>query len=240
MVEHFLRGRRVLTQEGLGPRAIGIAAGCVTDVRPYEAVPPGAPVVEARGVLMPGLVDSHVHVNEPGRTEWEGFASATRAAAAGGITTIIDMPLNSVPPVTTVAGLVAKREAASGQCWVDVGFWGGVVPGNAGEIEPMLAAGAAGFKCFLVPSGVDEFPHVEESSLRPALEILANGRAPLLVHAELPGPIEAAERAAASASPLRYLTYLASRPARAEEEAIILMIRASRPWRPRTSRGTRR
>src|SRR5207247_566005 len=145
--------------------------------------------------ISPGLVDTHVHVNEPGRTEWEGFATATRAAAAGGITTIVDMPLNSVPATTTVAALEAKGAAARGQCSVDVGFWGGVVPGNAGELDALIDAGVRGFKCFLVPSGVDEFPMVGETELREALPILARRDVPLLVHAESPAVLKDVGRA---------------------------------------------
>src|SRR5262249_6842943 len=144
-------------------------------------------------VILPGLVDTHVHVNEPGRTEWEGFDSATRAAAAGGITTIVDMPLNSVPATTTVAALEAKRAAARGRCRVDAGFWGGVVPGNAGELDALVDSGVSGFKCFLVPSGVEEFPMVGERDLREALPILARRSVPLLVHAESPEHLRSAE-----------------------------------------------
>jgi allantoinase len=174
--------------------------------------------------LMPGLIDTHVHVNEPGRTEWEGFASATRAAAAGGITTLVDMPLNSVPATTTVAALELKRAAARGGCRVDVGFWGGVVPGNVDELEPLAAASVLGFKCFLVPSGVDDFPQVDEADLRAAMPILARLSRPLLVHAELPGPIDAAAAAIATRDPRRYATWLAARPPEAEIEAIRLVL----------------
>jgi allantoinase len=173
-------------------------------------------------VIMPGVVDSHVHVNEPGRTEWEGFETATRAAAAGGITTIVDMPLNSIPPTTTVDALQAKAEAMRGKLRVDVGLWGGVIPGNRGQLRPMLERGALGFKCFLVHSGVDEFPNVGERELRDAARELAPTGAPLLVHAELPGPIE---NARASGDPQAYSTYLQSRPPGAEDEAIELLLR---------------
>ena len=141
----------------------------------------------ATSSFRPGIVDTHVHINEPGRTEWEGFDTATRAAAAGGVTTLVDMPLNSIPATTTVAALEAKRAAARGRCHVDVGFWGGVVPGNAGELDALVDAGVRGFKCFLVPSGVDEFPAVDEvrsSSVR--CRSWRAGSVPLLVHAESP------------------------------------------------------
>ncbi len=176
-------------------------------------------------VIMPGLVDSHVHVNEPGRTEWEGFVTATRAAAAGGITTIVDMPLNSIPPTTTVAALHAKVAAMRGKLRVDVGLWGGVIPGNLGELQPMLDAGALGFKCFLVHSGVEEFPNVDDKQLRDAASALAPAGAPLLVHAESPGPIADAERRRGRRRYTEYETYLESRPAAAEDEAIELLLR---------------
>src|SRR5918912_960305 len=172
---------------------------------------------------MPGLVDTHVHVNEPGRTEWEGFQSATRAAAAGGVTTIIDMPLNSVPATTTRAGLELKLARARAGCHVDVGFWGGVVPGNTAELAPMHEAGVVGFKCFLVPSGVDEFPHVTEDDLREAMPELARLGAMLIVHAELPGPMRATDNT-------DYDGFLKSRPRAAENEAVELMIRLSREF----------
>jgi len=180
-------------------------------------------------VVLPGLVDTHVHVNEPGRTEWEGFATATRAAAAGGITTIVDMPLNSVPATTDVAALEAKRAAARGQCAVDVAFWGGVVPGNAGDLDALVDAGVRGFKCFLVPSGVDEFPAVGEADLREALPILARRNVPLLVHAEAPRVIaDCGLRTAESIAD--YARYLATRPPTAEVAAIEMMIDLAREF----------
>ena len=173
-------------------------------------------------VIMPGVVDSHVHVNEPGRTEWEGFETATRAAAAGGITTIVDMPLNSIPPTTTVAALQTKADAMRGKLHADVALWGGVVPGNLDQLRPMLASGARGFKCFLVHSGVDEFPNVSEEELRAAARELAPTGAPLLVHAELPQYIRDP-----AGDPAAYDTYLQSRPAAAEDEAIDLLLRVA-------------
>jgi len=173
---------------------------------------------------MPGLVDTHVHVNEPGRTDWEGFETATRAAAAGGITTVLDMPLNSVPATTSVDALREKARAATGKTWVDVGFIGGVVPGNTAALGDLAAAGVRAFKCFLVPSGVPEFAHVTEPDLREAMPVLAELGLPLMVHAELPEVIEAATLEATADDPTRYLTYLASRPAAAEHEAVALVI----------------
>jgi allantoinase len=224
-----VRSRRVVTPEALGPAAILIRGGVVGGVTGFDAVPTGCAIFDAgEHVVMPGLVDTHVHINEPGRTEWEGFTSATRAAAAGGVTTLVDMPLNSIPPTTTVSGLQAKLAAATGKLWVDVGFWGGVVPGNTAEIRPLWDAGVSGFKCFLVPSGVEEFPAVKRSDLREALPELVALGAVLLVHSELPEPIEKAEEAARSAKPERYATWLASRPIEAETEAIALLVRLSR------------
>jgi len=178
-------------------------------------------------VILPGLVDTHVHVNEPGRTEWEGFDTATRAAAAGGVTTIVDMPLNSVPATTTVAALDEKRSAARGRCHVNVAFWGGVVPGNASQLEPLVDAGVRGFKCFLVPSGVDEFQHVGEPELREAMPVLAGRGVPLLVHAESPETIVPPTRST-------YEAYLASRPPEVEVEAIRMIIRLAREFGTRT------
>ncbi len=179
---------------------------------------------------MPGLVDTHVHINEPGRSEWEGFVTATRAGAAGGVTTLVDMPLNSIPPTVDPPGLAAKRAASSGKLFVDVALWGGVVPGNARFLRELSAEGLPGFKCFLVPSGVDEFADVSEADLREALPILAELDSVLLVHAEAPGPIAEAEArlAAEKPDPRKYATYLASRPPSAEVEAIELLVRLAR------------
>src|SRR5215218_7236901 len=155
-----VRGRRVVTPDGMVPASIHIEAGTITAVRAWDEVGRASIIDAGDAVVMPGLVDTHVHINEPGRTDWEGFETATRAAAAGGITTLVDMPLNSIPATTTHEALRAKMEAAQGRCRVDVGFWGGVVPGNTGEIAGLLDDGVLGFKAFLVPSGVDEFEHV--------------------------------------------------------------------------------
>jgi allantoinase len=178
-------------------------------------------------VVMPGIVDTHVHVNEPGRTEWEGFDTATAAAAAGGITTIVDMPLNSVPPTTKLWALDAKQHAAR-DAQVEVLFWGGVVPGNAGDLEALVAAGVPGFKCFLSPSGVDEFQFVEEGDLREALPVLHRGRRPLLAHAEWPPALKPIP---ATRDPRAYSTWLESRPPGAEIEAIAILIALCREFR---------
>jgi len=226
-----IRSERVVTPEGVKAATVHIRDGSITAVRDHDDLPGDARVYDAGGaVVMPGLVDTHVHINEPGRTDWEGFETATRAAAAGGVTTLIDMPLNSIPATTTVAGLEAKRAAARKKCWVNVGFWGGVVPGNAGELRALRRAGAFGFKCFLVPSGVPEFENVTERDLRSALPILAEMDAPLLVHAELPGPIEHAATPLAKADPRSYTTWLRSRPPAAEKQAIEMMIALARKF----------
>jgi allantoinase len=187
-------------------------------------------------VISPGIVDTHVHINEPGRTEWEGFDTATRAAAAGGVTTLVDMPLNSIPATTTVKALQAKRAAARGKCCVDVGFWGGVVPGNDGDLDALVDAGVRGFKCFLVPSGVDEFPAVDERDLRRAMPILAKRDVPLLVHAELPGFLREPTYSTHSTHSTHstYPTYLATRPPEAEVEAIRLIVRLASEFGART------
>jgi allantoinase len=226
-VDLVVSSERVVTPDGVRPGAIVVARGRIQDIVPIGDAPPphaAASVNAGSAAVLPGLVDTHVHLNEPGRTEWEGFVTGTRAAAAGGVTTLIDMPLNSIPATTTVSALRLKLQAAAPVALVDYGFWGGVVPGNVDDLEPLLDAGALGFKCFLVPSGVDEFAHVGESDLRPAMQRLAARDAVLLAHAELPGPIA---RAAPQGDPRRYATWLASRPEDAEIEAIELLLRLS-------------
>ena len=228
-MRRVVRGRRVVLPDGERPASIHIADGRISAVSAYNDTPTDVDLVEAGDlVVSPGLVDSHVHINEPGRTDWEGFETATRAAAAGGITTIVDMPLNSIPATTTVAGLEAKRTAARGRCHVDVAFWGGIVPGNEAEIAPLVQGGVRGFKCFLTPSGVDEFPNVDEAALRRALPVLAaaGGRSyPLLVHAEDPAALLSHEGDRRS-----YRAYLATRPAVAEVRAIELIAALAREF----------
>lgn len=229
--ELVIRGRRVVTENSVGPASVHIARGYISSISIFEDVPDGCELIEAdpESVVMPGLVDTHVHVNEPGRTDWEGFETATRAAAAGGVTTIIDMPLNSIPATTTLESFEAKLAAARGKLYVDTGFWGGVVPGNTSELAKLCEAGVVGFKCFLIHSGVDEFPNVTESDLREAMPELARLGAMLIVHAEVPGPVEAACcDASGSESSRSYKTFLHSRPRQAENEAVELMIRLSR------------
>jgi allantoinase len=235
MTALVLRGQRVLTPEGARPAAIHVERRRITRVGEFAEVPAGAEIIDAGDlVILPGLVDTHVHVNEPGRTEWEGFETATRAAAGGGVTTLLDMPLNSIPATTSAAALRAKRDAAAGRTWVDVGFIGGVVPGNAGALPDLAAGGVLAFKCFLVPSGVEEFEHVGEADLHVAMPILASLDLPLMVHAELPGPIEAAHLMLAGADPREYATYLASRPPAAETQAVATMAALCDATRTRT------
>lgn len=228
-VELVIRGRRVVTEHGIEPASVHVTRSYISSISIYEDVPAGAELIEAfDSIVMPGLVDTHVHVNEPGRSDWEGFETATRAAAAGGVTTIVDMPLNSIPATTTLTGLKTKLGAARDKLHVDVAFWGGVVPGNTAELAKLWDAGVVGFKCFLIHSGVDEFPNVTETDLRDAMPQLARLGALLIVHAELPGPVEARCQSIASAPSRSYQTFLDSRPRAAENEAIALMIRLCR------------
>lgn len=174
-------------------------------------------------VIAPGVIDAHVHINQPGRTHWEGFETATRAAAAGGVTMLVDMPLNSSPVTTTVAAFEAKRAAAAGKCSVDVGFYGGLVPGNFDQIEPLLEAGVLGIKAFLCHSGLDEFPNVTQADLQAVAPILVKYNRPLLVHAELTkAPAPTPEVAT------RYADYLATRPTQWETDAIRMLIEICR------------
>jgi allantoinase len=223
--------RRVVTPEGILPGAILVEGERIQAVVAPDRVSDQYKLHDfGDAAILPGLVDSHVHINDPGRAEWEGFESATRAAAAGGYTMLVDMPLNCLPAITTVAALHAKRTAAHGKCRVDWAAWGGVVHDNEADIEPLAAAGVPGFKCFLVNPGIDGFTMVTEQQLRSALPHLARTGLPLLVHAELPGPIDRATEALASADWSRYSTYLRSRPDEAELAAIRLMIGLCREY----------
>jgi len=221
-----IRARRAVLPDGSRPAAVVIARGVITDIGPYDAAGGEAQTaaLAADEVLLPGLVDTHVHVNEPGRTDWEGFATATRAAAAGGITTIVDMPLNSVPPTVDAAALQVKREAAAGQVHVDVGFWGGAVPGSAPELPGLDAAGAFGVKVFLIDSGVPEFPPVDQAGLVSVMARAAALDSVVLVHAEDAGQVAAAPPAGGRG----YRTFLRSRPAAAEVAAVAAVIDAAR------------
>lgn len=219
-----VRARRVVLPGAERAAAVHVADGRVAAVTGFDEAPADAHTLADDEVLLPGLVDSHVHVNEPGRTEWEGFASATRAAAAGGVTTIVDMPLNSVPPTTTVEALHVKRQVAAGQVHVDVAFWGGAVPGNTGQLRPLLDAGVVGFKCFLLDSGVPEFPPLDPAGLRDALVELAAVDGLLIAHCEDGPTIEAAPEPDGTS----YAAFLASRPGAAEETAIAGLLAAAR------------
>ncbi len=224
----LFRGRRVVTPDGVREACVHVVDGRIERVAPFDDVPTRVPLVEAGDrVIFPGVVDTHVHVNEPGRTEWEGFETATRAAAAGGVTTIFDMPLNSIPPTTTVDALREKRSAAEGKAHVDVGFWGGAVPDDLGHLRELHDVGVFGFKCFLCPSGVDEFGSLGLEQLGAAAAEIAAFDGLLIVHAELPEPIERATRGLEDADPFAYRTYLSSRPPEAEEEAIAAVAEAS-------------
>ncbi|WTS92687.1 allantoinase AllB [Streptomyces sp. NBC_00096] len=217
-VELVLRSTRVITPEGTRAASVAVAGGKIAAVLPYEADVPAGARLEDFGddVLLPGLVDTHVHVNDPGRTEWEGFWTATRAAAAGGITTILDMPLNSLPPTTTTANLVVKQEVARTKAHVDIGFWGGALPGNVKDLRPLHDAGVFGFKCFLSPSGVEEFPELDQEQLASSLAEITGFGGLMIVHAEDPHHLESAPQ---NPGP-KYADFLASRPRDAENTAI--------------------
>jgi allantoinase len=232
MTKQAFISRRVVTPGGVRSAAVLVEGGTIRAIVPASDVPSDA-YVHSFGdlAILPGLVDTHVHLNEPGRMEWEGFETGTRAAAAGGYTMLVDMPLNCLPATTNVAALQAKRDAAQGKFRVDWAAWGGVVSGNENDIEPLAAAGVLGFKCFLVHPGIDGFTMVTERELRRALPHVARTGLPLLVHAELPGPIDAATSALADADWCSYATYLKSRPDEAELSAIRLMISLCRELR---------
>ncbi|MDX6356100.1 MAG: allantoinase [Streptomyces sp.] len=216
--EQVLRSTRVITPQGERPASVAVGGGTITGVLPYDTpVPAGARLTDlGDDVLLPGLVDTHVHINDPGRSAWEGFATATAAAVAGGITTLVDMPLNSIPPTTATAHLEVKRDTARGRVHTDTGFWGGAVPGNLKDLRPMHDAGVFGFKCFLLHSGVDEFPQLSPAELADALAELTRFDGLLIVHAEDPGVIDGAPQRAGR----KYADFLASRPPAAEDLAI--------------------
>lgn len=240
-----IHSTRVITPSGVIEATLILADGKIQDVLPGRVEREGVPF-ESFGdkVIMPGVIDAHVHINEPGRTEWEGFETATKAAAAGGITTMIEMPLNASPVTTTVDALTLKLETAKGKLHVNVGFYGGVIPSNIDDLDGLLNSGVFGIKAFLTHSGIDEFPNVTEADLRKALPILKQHGAKLLVHCELEGPVFSSELSGQHATtkepnnselpttnsaniPRSYQRYLASRPAHWETDAIALMIRLS-------------
>ncbi|WP_427886849.1 allantoinase AllB [Kribbella sp. GL6] len=213
-----IRSRRVVRGGGEQAAAIGVRDGRIVAISPYDADLDAAADVRLADdeVLLPGLVDSHVHVNDPGRTDWEGFTSATKAAAAGGVTTIVDMPLNSIPPTCDVPALTLKRKTAETQAYVDVGFWGGAIPGNAPDLRPLHDAGVFGYKCFLLHSGVDEFPPLDPAQLGEAMREIASFDGLLIVHAEDAHRIDEATQPDGAS----YEAFLNSRPRTAENEAV--------------------
>ncbi len=227
-----VRGERVALPDGIRPAAVGVRDGRIVSTGPVTDAVDARRVVELADdeVLLPGLVDTHVHVNEPGRTEWEGFATATDAAAAGGVTTILEMPLNSIPATTSVEALAVKRSAARDECRIDVGFWGGAVPESLGRLADLHRAGVYGFKCFLLDSGVPEFPPLDADQLRAAMTEIASFGGLLIVHAEDAPTIA---RHAVTHAPT-YAEFLGSRPPEAETTAISQVIDACRATRCRT------
>ncbi|MCW2494154.1 allantoinase AllB [Jatrophihabitans sp.] len=216
-----IAARRVVTPTGERACRVEVTEGIITAIDAFGPAPVELPDDQ---VLLPGLVVSHVHVNEPGRTEWEGFATATAAAAAGGVTTIVDMPLNSIPATVDVPALTAKRASTAGKLAVDVAFWGGAIPGNAGELAPLHEAGVVGFKCFLLPSGVDEFPPLDPAGLATAMTAIAAFDGLLIAHAEDEHVIDAQPAAQGRA----YRDFLASRPPEAETTAIAALLETAR------------
>ncbi len=221
-----VRARRAITPDGQRPAAVAIDGGVIASIEPYDADLHATRTVDLRDdeVLLPGMVDTHVHVNEPGRTEWEGFATATRAAAAGGVTTILDMPLNSLPPTVDIAALATKRAVAAEKAYVDVGFWGGAIPGNIDDLRPLHEAGVFGFKCFLLDSGVPEFPPLQPADLHEHLAVIRRFDGLTIVHAEDAGAVEHSPAARGA----EYRGFLRSRPRGAENTAIAHVIEAAR------------
>ena len=228
-IDLVLRSQNVMTDIGARPASIAIADGKVVTIGSFDQKYECTNDYTSEKFLLPGVVDSHVHINEPGRTEWEGFASATKAAAAGGVTTVIDMPLNSIPPTVNVAALATKKEAATGKCSVDVGFWGGSSPGNVADLKPLLDQGVFGFKCFLLHSGVDEFPASSLDDLADALNVLSAEQALMVVHAENSQAIQRSTKP----SSRDYSEFLASRPKGAENVAIAELIEEARRTKAR-------
>ena len=230
MIEFAIRGNRVLTTDGIRKAVVLVENGRIAAV--LAELPDGfmADVIDVQdSVLMSGLIDPHVHINEPGRTDWEGFDTATRAAIAGGLTTLVDMPLNASPVTTTAQAFDQKVAATAGKMHTNCGFWGGLVPGNTGEIEPLIHKGVLGFKAFLTHSGIDEFPNVTEADLRKAMPVIARHGLPLLVHCEL-----STDGKLTTGDVRSYQNYLSSRPRAWEDNAIALMIQLCEEYNCRT------
>lgn len=223
-----LRSQRVVIPDGERAATILIENGRISALLPHAAEVADATLIDVgSSAILPGVIDPHVHINEPGRTDWEGFDTATRAALAGGLTSLVDMPLNSAPVTTSVANLELKRAATQGQLHTNVGFWGGVVPGNAAEIEPLIVAGVLGFKAFLTHSGIDDFPNATEDDLRRVMPVLARHQLPLLVHCELSEDNDDWKKN----DPRSYANYMASRPREWEDRAVAMMIRLCEEFR---------
>ncbi|MEO7924732.1 MAG: allantoinase AllB [Chitinophagaceae bacterium] len=231
MIDAAIYSNRLITPGGIKKAAILIKEGKISEV--LDEIPDGDFPVTDLGdlVLMPGIVDPHVHINEPGRTDWEGFDTATRAAITGGVTTLVDMPLNSSPVTTTAKAFDEKLNATTRKLHTNCGFWGGVVPGNEKDIQPLIDKGVLGFKAFLTHSGIDEFPNVTEEDLRKVMPIIARSGLPLLVHCELS---KNQQPATSTQHPGSYSNYLSSRPKSWEDNAIALMIRLCEEFSCRT------
>ncbi len=230
MFDLAISGRNICTPEGIREGVVLVNNGIIVDILPnLPAAAIRTKIDLGELVLMPGIIDPHVHINEPGRTDWEGFATATRSAAAGGVTTLVEMPLNAEPVTTTVDAFDKKAAATEGQLHVNCGFWGGIVPGNGPEIEKLIGKGVLGFKAFLTHSGIDEFPNVTEPDLHLAMPIIARHHLPLLVHCELTSNVQPAP----VNNPQSYKSYLSSRPRQWEDDAIALMIRLCEQYRCR-------
>lgn len=226
---HGFKSNRIVSENGTHSGILVIDGAKIHDILPYDASVT-FPVYDLGGLaILPGIIDPHVHVNEPGRTDWEGFDTATKSAASGGVTTIIDMPLNASPVTTTAEAFDEKLESTSGKCHVNVGFWGGIIPGNADQVEPLINKGVRGFKCFLTHSGIDEFPNATEEDLRKVMPIIAKNNLPLLAHCEL-----SEDSDYWSGKDVRsYTNYLNSRPKKWEDDAVSMMLRLSEEFQCR-------
>ncbi|MVM37128.1 allantoinase AllB [Spirosoma sp. HMF3257] len=230
MIDRVISGNKICTPEGIRPAVVLIKDGLIADVRselPTNLI--GNVIDIGDSILMSGVIDPHVHINEPGRTDWEGFNTATRAAITGGLTTLVDMPLNSSPVTTTAAAFDQKLAATNGQLHTNCGLWGGLVPGNTDDIDRLIQKGVLGFKAFLTHSGIDDFPNVTEADLRKAMPIIARHGLPLLVHCEL-----STDEKLASGDPQSYQNYLSSRPREWEDKAIAMMIGLCEEYNCRT------